>query len=116
MWVNKWKQHDPGPNKLVDVLCACDSTSFPNIHALLQLALTLPITSFESERGLSQLKLVKKHHRASMTSSRLTGLALMRINRGICEKLHSQTTMKELVQLFKELHPRTMQLPFILCH
>ena len=49
MWVNKWSQHGPGPKKLVEVLSACDGASFPNIKVLLQLALTLPITSCESE-------------------------------------------------------------------
>ena len=113
MWVNKWKQHGPGPKKLVDVLCACDSTSFPNIHVLLQLALTLPITSCESERSFSQLKLIKTPHRVSMTSRRLSGLALMKINRYICEKLQSQSRIKELVQLFKELHPRRTHLLYV---
>ena len=41
------------------VLNACDRTSLPNIYVLLQLALTLPVTSCESERSFSQLKLIK---------------------------------------------------------
>ena len=51
MWVNKWKQHGTGPQKLVDVFHACDITSFPNVHVLLHLALTLPIISCKSERS-----------------------------------------------------------------
>ena len=94
MWVNKWSEDGPGPKKLVDVLSACDSTSFPNIHVLLQLALTFPITSCESERSFSQLKLIKTPHRSTMTSSRLSGLVLMKINRTICETLHSPQRIK----------------------
>ena len=41
------------------------------IYILLQLALTLPITSCESERSFSQLKLIKTAHRSTMTSKRL---------------------------------------------
>ena len=103
MWVTKWSQHGPGPE---NVLSACDSTSFPNIHGLLQLALTLPITSCESERSFSQLKLIKMPHRSTMTSRRLSGLVLMKINCDICETLHSPSRMKERVQLFKEQYPR----------
>ena len=60
MWMRKWKQSDSStevPKKLVDVLQGCDGTAFPNIRVLLQLALTLPITSCESERSFSHLKL-----------------------------------------------------------
>ena len=106
--------HGQVPAKLVDVLDACDCTRFANIHILLQLALTLPITSCESERSFSQLKLIKTAHRSTMTSKRLSGLALMKINRDICERLHDDSEMKDLVQRFKELHPRRLQLPFVL--
>ena len=56
MWVQKWKADGcVTPVKLIDVFCACHSMTFPNIHALLKLALTLPVTSCESERSFSQL-------------------------------------------------------------
>ena len=60
-WVRKWKQDTSDlPKKLVDVFQACDPTTFPNVRVLLQLALTLPITSCESERSFSQLKSILK--------------------------------------------------------
>lgn len=113
MWVMKWKQQGSGPKKLVDALEACDSTSFPNIHTLLLLILTLPITSCESERSFSQLKLIKTPHRSTMTANRLSGLALMKMNRSICDYL-AETRMNELIQMFKELHPRRLRLPYLL--
>ena len=60
MWKQKQSENEL-PRKLVDVYKACYCLNFPNIHILLQLALTLPITSCESERSFSQLKLVKRH-------------------------------------------------------
>lgn len=118
MWVRKWKQYDSSsqvPKKLVDALQACSATEFPNLHVLLQLALTLPITSCESERSFSQLKLIKTSLRSTMSNDRLSGLALMKINRERCEKLqHSQDRMKELVKCFAQAHPRRMKLPFVL--
>ena len=113
MWVRKWKQHTSDfPKKLIDVLQACDPVTFPNVRVLLQLALTLPITSCESERSFSQLKLIKTSRRSTIAADRLSGLSLMKINRIHCEKLQ-QSHMKELVQSFNQLHPRRMKLPFL---
>ena len=57
MWVTKWKQQHAAsadvPNKLVDALHSCSAIQFPNLHVLLRVALTLPITSCESERSFS---------------------------------------------------------------
>jgi len=113
MWVRMWKQKQSGdelPRKLIDVYKACDYLNFPNIHILLQLALTLPITSCESERSFSQLKLIKTSRRSTMVADRLSGLAIMKINRHYCDKL----CMAELVKSFMERHPRRIKLPFIL--
>ena len=112
MWVRKWStiSSEALPSKLVDAFKACDPTTFPNVHILLQHALTLPITSCESERSFSQLKLIKTSCRSTMIASRLSSLALMKINRSRCETLN----MCKLVQLFQQQHPRRMKLPFIL--
>ena len=118
MWVLKWKQQNEAsadiPNKLVDALNSCSELQFPNLHVLLRVALTLPITSCESERSFSQLKLIKTSHRSTMTSSRLSGLALMKINRDSCNKLSSGEKIKDIVKLFAQLHPRRLKLPFML--
>ena len=115
MWVRKWKMDDcVVPVKLIDAFCACHSMTFPNLHVLLQLALTLPITSCESERSFSQLKLIKTSCRSTTTSQRLSGLALMKINRAYCEKLHNSSIMKDLIKEFHQLHPRRMKLGFML--
>ena len=118
MWVTKWKlQHAAKadvPNKLVDALHSCSSLQFPNLHVMLHVALTLPITLCESERSFSQLKLIKTSHRTTMTNNRLSGLALIKINRERSIKLSSEEEMKELVKAFAQLHPRRIKLPFML--
>ena len=117
-WVRNWKQSDPNqvPCKLIDVLESCDVNSSPNIHQLLTIALTLPITSCESERSFSQLKLIKTSLRSTMSSERLSGLALMKINRERCQQLHdSPEVLSELVGMFAQANPRRMKLPFVLC-
>ena len=117
LWVCKWKAHQSEstlPNKLIDVFQVCSDFQYPNIHSLLRVALTLPITYCESERSFSQLKLIKTARRATMTESRLAGLSLMKINRDHCNALTSETKMRELVKSFSQLHPRRMKLPFML--
>ena len=118
MWVRKWKNDivsSAVPTELVDALQACHQWTFPNIRVLLHLALTIPVTSCESERSLSQLKLLKTYRRSTMSVDRLSRLALMKINRLRCEKLQkSQSQLSKLVEEFGKLHPRRMKLPFVL--
>ena len=117
MWIRKWKDHEERyeiPGKLVDALEACSAVQFPNLHVLLQIALILPITTCESERSFSQLKLIKTSNRSTMTDKRLSGLALMRINRDRCNKMTSAEKMKDLVRSFAQLHPSWMKLSFML--
>ena len=98
MWQEKQKEGIKLPKKLIGVFQACDSITFPHIHILLHLALALPITSCESERSFSQLKLTKTARRSTMTTSRLGDLVLMKINRSYCD----QPYIKDLVRTCSE--------------
>jgi len=74
----------------------------------------LPITSCESERSFSQLKLIKTSRRSTMTEDRLSALSLIKINQARLEKLRTSSNMAKLVQTFYQLHPRRMKLEFLL--
>ena len=111
-WVRQWEEESAAvPETLVDALGKCNRLAYPNLHALLCLAVTLPITSAESEKSFSQLNLIKTAHRTVMTGSRLTSLALMKINRDRCNELLSDDNMKKLVSRFAQLHPIRLRLP-----
>ena len=115
LWVRKWKECTTAlPDTLIGALQGCSNLSYPNVSALLNIALTLPITSCESERSFSQLKLIKNARRSTMSESRLSALALMKINRDRCNKLTSKENITELVQSFTQLHPHRMKLSFML--
>ena len=116
LWVWQWKQcsSEDVSDTLIGALKECSVLAYPNLNALLILALTLSITSCESERSFSQLKLIKTARRSTMTESRLSSLALMKINRERCNELLSEQNMKKLVTSFAQLHPRRMKLPFML--
>ena len=117
-WVRQWTEQSAElPKTLVDALGKCNCLAYPNLHELLRLAvtlpITLPITSAESERSFSQLKLIKTARRTTMTGSRLTSLALMKINRDRCNQLLSDDNMKKLVSRFAQRHPRRLRLPCV---
>ena len=97
MWIRKWKADHRPPEKLVDTIQACSKIQFPNLYTLLHIALTVPITSCESERSFSQLKVIKDSHRSTMSDHRLSGLSLMKINRDCCNQLLSTENLRELV-------------------
>ena len=96
-WVQQWKDCSSAavPDTLISALKECSVLAYPNLNAMLILALTLPITSCESERSFSQLKLLKTALRATMSESQLSSLALMKINRERCNALLSEQNMKE---------------------
>ena len=80
-WVREWKSCSTSvPQTLTEALEKCSTISYPNLKVLLQIALTLPITSCESERSFSHLKLIKTARRSTMTEARLSSLALMKID------------------------------------
>ena len=74
LWQTKEMQGDI-PNKLLKSLAVCDKDSFPNIHILLVIACTLPITSAEAERSFSLMRRLKTALRSTMAEEHLSDLA-----------------------------------------
>ncbi|KAL9977259.1 hypothetical protein ACROYT_G014643 [Oculina patagonica] len=88
----------------VGIAQACDPDNFPNIHMLLRIACTIPVTSADNECSKSTLKLVKGYLRTTMTTVRLSGLALMSIH------YEKPVDYDAIVQKFAEQQPRRMLL------
>lgn len=86
-WCSKWcKAEAEGntvPGTIAEALLHCDSRFYPNLHRLLRLLCTLPITTSECERSISRLRMLKTYLRSTMGKERLNGLALMRIHRNV---------------------------------
>ena len=94
---HKWK----ADSELAVSLCTpekslvhADCDFFPNIHTLLCIMGTLPVTSCECERSISMLKLIKTSLRSSMGQDRLNGLAMLYYHRDI------EITSEEVVDEF----------------
>ncbi|KAM3833954.1 zinc finger MYM-type protein 1-like [Diretmus argenteus] len=60
---------------------------YPNLWTALRVALTLPVTVASAERSFSRLKLIKTYLRSTMSQERLSGLAVISINRQLAEKI-----------------------------
>ena len=53
---------------------------FPNIHTILKVLLTMPISAASAERSFSGLRRLKTYLRSNMSETRLSGLALLHIH------------------------------------
>ena len=112
---NRWKIRctsiplDKRPNILQAALQYCDKDAFL-IYVLLVIACTLPVTTCETERFNSQLKLLKTYLRSTMTEERLSALAVIKVHRSMVEDLN----FDQLVVTFANKHPRRMALPCVL--
>jgi len=82
-WWRKWLNAEQDlPSSAVQELEECNHEFFPNVHKLLRILCTWPITSTECEWSFSTLWGLKTYLRATMTSERESGLVLMNIHYG----------------------------------
>jgi hypothetical protein len=73
-----------------DILCdivsaieSCDVDMYPNVHTLISILLTLPVTTVSVECSFSLLRHLKSYTRGTIGAERLSSLALMSINHDI---------------------------------
>ena len=113
---NRWKikcsslPPDKRPDTLQTALQFCNEDAFPNIYVLLVIACTLPVTTCETERSNSQLKLLKTYLRSTMGEERLSDLAVIKVHR----RMVADLDFDQLVADFSNKHPRRMTLSYVL--
>ncbi len=78
-WETLWQSQlgAETPNTFLLALGSCDSDSFPNIHQLLLISCTLPITSAEADRSFSLLRRIKTCLRSTMAEERMSDLGVI---------------------------------------
>lgn len=78
-WMRLWRNDESNniPSNFIESLRACDMDSFPNIHHLILIGCTLPITSAEAERTFSLLRRIKVYTRSTLTEERFSDLGVI---------------------------------------
>lgn len=90
------------PCNILEYLDACDSIVFPNVHKLIQILATLPVTTCTTERSFSSLRRLKTYLRNTMGLNRLNSLALLNIHRDITitpDEIWNEIIKKKKVRL-----------------
>ena len=90
------------PSNLLLALGACDEDAFRNIHCLLLIACTLPISSAEAERSFSLMKRIKTCTRSKMSEERFSDLAV------IAMYYPQRFKVEEICEAFVKVHPRRL--------
>ena len=84
-WKTKWSAVpiNNRPSNALDALSELPNLSqfYPNIVKLLKILATLPVTTASAERSFSCLGKLKTYLKNTMGQSRLSGLAIMQMNR-----------------------------------
>ena len=79
-WKLKWRDISEKKFSIEDCIPMAKDL-YPNFHKVFIILLTMPVSTSTAERSFSTLKRLKTYLRSTMGSDRLTGLALMHINR-----------------------------------
>ena len=106
-WQTLWSHDEAGstsptPDNLLLALDSCDVDSFPNIHHLLLIGCTLPITGAEAERTFSLLRRIKTFTRSTMAEEHFSDLAVMAMYYG------ERIPVDDVLHPFIQLHPRRL--------
>ena len=102
-WKRLWGNVDDPqtiPSNLVQALGSCDAESYRNIHHLLLIGCTLPITSAEAERTFSLLRRIKIYTRSTLTEDHFSDLAVMAMH------YQERIPIQEVLEAFLQQHPR----------
>lgn len=75
------------------------NSSFPQLHKLLLLFLTIPVTVASAERSFSKLKLIKTYLRSKMSQSRLSHLATLSIENDEAKNIDKSDLIKKFASV-----------------
>ena len=107
MWKGKKDRREDIPDSIDATLEQIDKDAYVNIYTILQILITIPISSSSCERSISTLRNLRTYLRNTTVQDRLNGLALMHAHREMELDLQK-------IDLFANLHPRRMRMENIL--
>ncbi|KAL4153196.1 hypothetical protein QTP88_001029 [Uroleucon formosanum] len=83
LWKIKLERINNIPKTAIEVLHVCNANIYPNVHFILKILCTLPVSTSTPERMFSSLKRIKTYLRNGMSEKRLNGLAMLAIHNDI---------------------------------
>lgn len=86
------------------VVSEINNKIFPNLYKLLQVALTIPITSASCERSFSVMRRIKTWLRNSMRNDRFSNLSLLHIERDLANNIKSEEVLNIFAQKSRRLN------------
>ena len=108
MWKTKSDRREDIPDSIDATLEQIDKGAYVNIYTILQILITIPISSASCESSISTLQNLKTYLRNTMVQDRLNGLALMHAHREM------ELDLEQIIDLFANLQPRRMRMENIL--
>jgi hypothetical protein len=99
-------QTEENKNTPIDILNYIKKLeSFPNASIAYRILLTILVTVASAKRTFSKLKLIKSYLRSTMSQERLSGLAILSIEKNMLEKID----YKSLINNFESKRARKMK-------
>ena len=72
--------------------------AFPCLLELLQISLTISVSTAKCERSFSTLKGIKSYLRSTISEKRLNNMAILSIEHDLCEKLDLEAVVTEFAK------------------
>ncbi|XP_025418319.1 uncharacterized protein LOC112689037, partial [Sipha flava] len=88
LWQRKLIQTTEKPNNALEAMATCNQSIYPNIFKLLQILITLPVSSVTNERTFSNLKIIKTYLHSTTEENRLNHLILLSIEHKLAKTLY----------------------------
>lgn len=80
---------------IVDIEEVVTETVFPNLFLLMQVAVTIPLSSATCERAVSVMRRVKNWLRSSMLQERFSNLSILAIERSISNQIDPEVILNK---------------------
>ena len=90
------------PSTLRTALKRTNSLMFPNMHTILRIMLTFPVTTCTCERSIAVLNRIKSYNRTTQLDDRLTGHSM------ICAYSDTEIDWDKVINTFANKYPRRM--------
>lgn len=94
----------PANFEFEDLKNQCHKSSFPNVYKLVQVGMTIPISSSTCERSFSAMRRLKNWLRTSMGQERFTKLSTLSIERDLTNKIDKEIILQKFALSNRKLN------------